>query len=103
MTSRRLSLAGVRTIDIGGDKQPGSVGEPIYEAIRRQNFADFTDQELMPGIDRFLRSFIYESFNRDATVAAALEASFTGTPLFAPISRGEVPNPSLPGERPPVS
>jgi hypothetical protein len=79
----------VATIDIGRDKQPGSVGEPIYEAIRRQNFADFTDKELMPGVERFLRSFVYESFNRDATVAAALEASFTGTPLFAPmIARG---------------
>lgn len=79
----------VRTIDIGGEKQPGSVGDPIYEEIRRQNFADFTDKELMPNVERFLRAFLYESFNRDATVAAALEASFTGTPLFAPmIARG---------------
>jgi hypothetical protein len=75
----------VRTIDIGAEKQPGSVGEPVYEAIRQRNFADFTDSELMPGHERFLRSFIYESFNRDATVASELKSSFTGTPLFAPM------------------
>lgn len=81
----------VQTIDIGGQKQPGSVGEPIYEAIRQQNFADLTDKELMSDHESFLRSFIYESFNRDATVATALEASFTGTPLFAPmIARAEL-------------
>ena len=78
----------VQTVDIGGQKQPGSVGDPVYEAIRR---LDFADEELMPDVERFLRSFIYESFNRDATVAAALEASFTSTRLFAPmIARGGV-------------
>lgn len=81
----------VRTVDIGGQKQPGGVDDPMYEAIRRLNFADFTDKELMPDVERFLRSFIYESFNRDATVAAALEGSFTSTQLFAPmIARGGV-------------
>ncbi len=75
----------VRTIDIGGQTQPGSMGEPIYEAIRQQNFADFTDRALMPDHESFLRSFIYEAFNRDAAVATALEASFTGTPLFSPM------------------
>ena len=75
----------VQTVAIGGQKQPGFVGDPVYEAIRRLNFTDFTDKELMPDIERFLRSFIYESFNRDATVAAALDASFTSTQLFAPM------------------
>lgn len=75
----------VQTIDIGGQKHPGSMGEPLYEAIRRQNFADFTDKELMSDHESYLRSFIYESFNRDAAVATALEASFTGTRLFAPM------------------
>lgn len=86
-----LAPGWVRTTDLGGQKQPGQVGDPVHEAIRRLNFADFCDKELMPGVERFLRSFIYESFNRDATVAAALEASFTSTPLFDPMSeRGGV-------------
>ena len=81
----------VRTIEIGGAKHPGSVGDPTYEAIRELNFADLGDRSLMPGVDPFLRTFIYESFNRDSTVATELEASFTGTPLFAPmIERGGV-------------
>jgi hypothetical protein len=75
----------VRTVGFGGQKQPGWMGDPVYEAIRRLNFADFTDKELMPEVEPFLRSFVYESFNRDATVAAALGSWFTSTPLFAPM------------------
>jgi len=87
----------VRTIDIGRDKQPGSIGDPIYEAIRQRNFADFGDRGLMADHDPFLRSFIYESFNRDATIAASLGASFTGTPLFAPMIEREGLKPDTSG------
>jgi hypothetical protein len=30
--------------------------------------------ELMPDVDRFMCSLMYEAFNRDGTVAAALDA-----------------------------
>jgi hypothetical protein len=81
----------VRTVDVGRHTQPGWVGEPLHDAIGRMNFADFRDKELMPDVGRFPRSFIYESFNRDALVSAALEASFTATPLFGSmIARGGV-------------
>jgi hypothetical protein len=80
-----------RTVDIGMKTRPGWAGDPVHDAIGRMNFADFTDRGLMPDVDRFLRSFIYESFNRDAVVATALGASFTATPLFQPIiARGGV-------------
>ena len=81
----------VRTVDVGREPKPGLPGDPLHDAIGRMNFADFTDRDLMPDVNRFLRSFIYESFNRDATVATALKASFTATPLFWPmIARGGV-------------
>ncbi|MBS1675810.1 MAG: hypothetical protein JST08_00345 [Actinobacteria bacterium] len=81
----------VRTVDIGMKMRPGWMGDPIYDAIGRMNFSDFRDPELIPEVDPFLRSFIYESFNRDAIVATALGASFTATPLFRPmIARGGI-------------
>lgn len=75
----------------GGESHPGSIGDPVYEAIRQLNFSDLGDAELMAEEETFLRSYVYGSFNRDAVVATALEASFVTTPLFGPmVARGGV-------------
>src|ERR1700743_963082 len=65
-----------RTVDIGMKARPGLAGDPGHDAIGRMNFPDFRDRELMPEVDPFLRSFIYESFNRDDVVATALDVAF---------------------------
>ncbi len=39
----------------------------------------------MPKTEQLLKSFLYKSFNRDSVLAAAMEASFNVTPLYAPM------------------
>ncbi|MCW3001922.1 MAG: hypothetical protein JWQ20_1220 [Conexibacter sp.] len=59
--------------------------EPVGRAIADQNFRDWTDKSLLPGVNTFRRDFIYKSFNRDAAVAEALDATFQITTLFEPM------------------
>ncbi len=61
------------------------LGDPIGDIIRRQNNADRGDKELLRQLGNFERDLVYKSFNRDAAVAARLDAAFTITPLFEPM------------------
>jgi hypothetical protein len=60
-------------------------GDPVGDLIRRQNNVDRSDKELLRHLGTFERDLVYQSFNRDATVAAHLDAAFTTTPLFEPM------------------
>lgn len=62
-----------------------SRADPIGAAVRRQDYADWTDRSLMPDIDRPLRDFIYKSFNRDAAIAAQLGAVHQIGGMFEPM------------------
>ncbi|MDX8153370.1 hypothetical protein SK069_17360 [Patulibacter brassicae] len=59
--------------------------DPIGKEIAAQNYADWTDKTLLPGVNQFRRDFIYKSFNRDAAVARELDASFQITSLYEPM------------------
>lgn len=74
-----------RKVVIGGSDSSHALGQEVHGAIRRLNFSDLGDQTLLPKTEGFLKSFIYQSFNRDSVLAAAMEASFSVTPLFAPM------------------
>jgi hypothetical protein len=86
-----------RKVTIGGSDSARELGQPAYNAIKELNYSDFGDQELMPGTDSFLKSFIYKSFNRDSVLAAGMEASFSVTPLFAPMVAHRGLQPELAG------
>ena len=60
---------------------------PIGERIAALNFEDFRDHGLMRDHDQWVRDFVYKSFNRDSTVAAALGSAFSLTPVFEPMLR----------------
>ncbi|MDP8910374.1 MAG: hypothetical protein M3N47_14940 [Chloroflexota bacterium] len=62
------------------------LGDPVGDVIRRQNNADRSDRELLEHLGRFERDLVYQSFNRDAAVAARIDAAFTITPLFEPMT-----------------
>lgn len=74
-----------RKVVIGGSETAAALGAEAHETIRQLNFSDLGDKDLLPETESFLRSFIYQSFNRDCVLAAALGASFSVTPLFAPM------------------
>jgi hypothetical protein len=60
-------------------------GDPIGDVIRRRNVADGFDKALLRDRHTFERNLIYQSFNRDSTVASELDAALTVTPLFEPM------------------
>jgi hypothetical protein len=70
--------------------------DPVGDAIARQNYKDWTDRSLLPGVNEFRRNFIYKAFNRDAAVAEDLGAAFHITSLFEPMlmRHGYEPDPS---------
>ncbi len=86
-----------RKVTVGGSDTAAALGDEIYQVIRRLNFEDLGDRDLMSGVEGFLRDFIYQSFNRDSVLAAALEASFNVTPLFAPMVAHRGVQPDLAG------
>jgi len=68
-----------------------STSSPEGQAIMRLNHRDGFDSSLMPGLNTFQRGYIYKSFNRDAVMAAGLDATFNVTDLFSPmLARGRV-------------
>jgi hypothetical protein len=86
-----------RKVVIGGSDAARELGQDAYDAIRHLNFLDLGDRDLMPDTDTFLRSFIYQSFNRDSVIAAGMDASFCVTPLFAPMVAHRGLQPELAG------
>jgi DNA-directed RNA polymerase subunit F len=86
-----------RKVTIGGSDSAQELGEAAYDTIKWLNFSDFGDADLMPDTDSFLKSFIYKSFNRDSVLAAGMEASFSVTPLFAPMVSHRGLQPELAG------
>lgn len=74
-----------RKVTIGGSDTAAAFGDEAHQIVRALNFQDFSDPDLLQGTESFLRSFIYQSFNRDSVLAASLGASFSVTPLFAPM------------------
>lgn len=81
-----LKALGVDFIEViatgGGDI---SRDTPVGDAIRRQNYRDWTDRSLMPRVNAFERDFIYKSFNRDIAVAHDLGAVLQVSTLFEPM------------------
>jgi hypothetical protein len=73
----------IELIATGGGDIP--ISDPLGQAVSRQNFADFSDKSLMPGVNTFERDFIFKSFNRDAAVANALGAVVQVSTLFEPM------------------
>jgi hypothetical protein len=71
--------------EIGTSDVPPMAGDDVKKAIGKLNFRDLGDPELMPDTESFQKSYIYKSFNRDSTVAADIGASFSISPLFAPM------------------
>jgi hypothetical protein len=59
--------------------------DPVGQAISRTNFRDFTDTDLLRDRHTFAADLFSKSFNRDSTVAGALDAALTVTPLFEPM------------------
>lgn len=60
----------------------------LGRTIRSLNSRDRSDNDLLPDLkdsNRFLRQFVFESFNRDSVIAANLGASFNVTSLFTPL------------------
>jgi hypothetical protein len=86
-----------KKVTIGGSDNARELGQAAYDAIKALNFSDFQNQDLMPDTDSFLRPFIYQSFNRDSVLAAGMEASFSVTPLFAPMVAHRGLQPELAG------
>ncbi len=86
-----------RKVVIGGSDTAQALGQASYDAIRHLNFLDLGDRDLMPNTDTFLKSFIYQSFNRDSVLAAGMDASFSVTPLFAPMVAHRGLQPELAG------
>jgi len=62
-----------------------SADDDLGKAIRAADFQDWTDKQLMPDRQKFERDLIYKSFNRDVTVANAIGATISVTPLFNPM------------------
>ena len=86
-----------RKVTIGGSDNAQELGHEVYAAIRELNFSDLGDQDLLPDTDSFLKSFIYQSFNRDSLLAAGMEASFSVTPMFTPMVSRRGLQPELAG------
>jgi hypothetical protein len=86
-----------RKVTIGGSDNARELGQEAYEAIKALNYSDLGDQGLMPDTDSFLKAFIYQSFNRDGVLAAGMEASFSVTPMFAPMVSHRGLQPELAG------
>jgi hypothetical protein len=81
----RMGAEWERAVATGGGDIPQ--GHPVGKAIARQNIADRRDTELMPEINSFRRSFIFQSFNRDAAIADDLGAAVQISALFEPKER----------------
>jgi hypothetical protein len=73
------------TVALGGGENPAPREHPARAIIDGLNRSDRWDRKLMKGEDTFRRSFIIKSFNRDAIIAADMDASFSITPLFVPM------------------
>lgn len=86
-----------RKVTIGGSDNARELGQAAYAAIKDLNFLDLGNRDLMPDTDSFLKSFIYQSFNRDSVLAAEMEASFSVTPMFAPMVSHRGLQPELAG------
>ena len=80
-----LNLDWIKTMSLGSDKNPAVRGSAPDKVISSLNFSDFRDKELLAETGSFERSFVYESFNRDSTVAASFAAAFNISPLFNPM------------------
>jgi hypothetical protein len=88
--------------DLGADfveeiATPGgeiSSSNPVGQATSQQNFRDWTDESLMPGLNTFERDFIYKSFNRDLAVAQKIGAVVQMSTLFEPMLRRRGRQPS---------
>jgi|SRR5215217_52611 len=62
-----------------------SISTPLGRAISWQNHLDMSDKSLLPSVNSFERSFVYESFNRDIGVAREIGATLQVSSLFAPM------------------
>lgn len=81
----------VEVIETGGGEVP--ISDPLGQQIAEQNYRDWTDKPLLADCPTHQRDFTYKAFNRDSSMAAALGAAFSLTPLFDPMvrRRGVVP------------
>ena len=86
-----------RKVTIGGSDNARELGQAAYAAIKELNYSDLGNRNLMPDTDSFLKTFIYQSFNRDSVLAAGMEASFSVTPMFAPMVSHRGLRPELAG------
>jgi hypothetical protein len=81
-----VSVQGGGSID-----QSHPIGREVAAQIDALNRDDRRDPTLMPDADHWVRSYVSQSFNRDAVLATELGAAFNITPLFAPmVERREV-------------
>jgi hypothetical protein len=80
---RQFAPEWVATVETGGSNlDPNTLGE----VAGRLRFEYSRDTELLPGVNEFYRSWLVNTFTRDAVLAAHLDASFGITGLFAPIA-----------------
>jgi hypothetical protein len=78
-----LGVDFVETVSTGGGSI--SISTPLGRAISWQNHLDMSDKSLLPGVNSFERSFVYEAFNRDIGVARDIDAVLQVSSLFEPM------------------
>lgn len=78
-----LGVDFVETVSTGGGSI--SISTPLGRAISWQNHLDRSDESLLSGVNSFERSFVYESFNRDMSVAQEINAVLQVSSLFEPM------------------
>jgi hypothetical protein len=84
----------VEVVDLPTKPQSGSPADAVLSEL---NARAARDAGVMPGSPKRQRTFVYESFHRDALLAADFGAAFNVSPLFRPMTARAEGRPDFPG------